>query len=75
VSRALKWGLLGLGWRSHLINEHEIHPVGVYRAECGHLLMMVPSYTIGRMRRSVNSVWTDRFPRATSMTWKNAREA
>jgi hypothetical protein len=38
---AIKWGLSTLDWRSHAIDERAYHPVGVYVAECGHLLMMV----------------------------------
>ncbi|MGH3865227.1 MAG: hypothetical protein ACRDQ4_03650 [Pseudonocardiaceae bacterium] len=30
-----------LDWRSHTINEHAEHPLGVLKAECGHLLIMV----------------------------------
>jgi hypothetical protein len=30
-----------LDFHSHAINEHAEHPLGVLRAECGHLLMMV----------------------------------
>lgn len=37
----LKWGLSVLDWQSHAIDERHYHPVGVFRAECGHLLMMV----------------------------------
>ncbi len=37
----MRWGLSVLDWRSHAINEHAEHPIGVLRAECGHLLMMV----------------------------------
>jgi hypothetical protein len=37
---AMKWGLSVLDWCSHAINERADHPIGVYVAECGHLLMM-----------------------------------
>jgi hypothetical protein len=37
----VRWGLSVLDWRSHAINEHAEHPIGVFKAECGHLLMMV----------------------------------
>jgi hypothetical protein len=37
----VKWGLSVLDWRSHAIDERAYHPVGVFKAECGHLLMMV----------------------------------
>lgn len=38
----IRWGLSVLDWRSHAIDEHRrCHPVGVYEAECGHLLMKV----------------------------------
>jgi hypothetical protein len=38
---AIRWGLSVLDWRSHAIDERRMHPIGVYKAECGHLLMMV----------------------------------
>jgi hypothetical protein len=38
---SVKWGLSVLDWRSHAINERAEHPIGVLRAECGHLLMTV----------------------------------
>ena len=38
---AIRWGLSVLDWQSHAINERAYHPVGVFKAECGHLLMMV----------------------------------
>ncbi len=38
---AIKWGLSVLDWRDHAIDECRDHPVGVFKAECGHLLMMV----------------------------------
>ena len=38
---AIRWGLSILDWRSHAIDERRHHPVGVFKAECGHLLMMV----------------------------------
>lgn len=37
----MRGGLSGRHWRSHAINEHAEHPLGVVKAECGHLLMMV----------------------------------
>jgi hypothetical protein len=37
----MRWGLSVLDWRSHAINEVGEHPLGVLKAECGHLLMMV----------------------------------
>jgi hypothetical protein len=37
----IRWGLSILDWRSHAIDERRYHPVGVFKAECGHLLMMV----------------------------------
>lgn len=36
----MKWELSVLDWRSHAIDERRYHPVGVFKAECGHLLMM-----------------------------------
>jgi hypothetical protein len=41
VSVVIKWGLSVLDWRSHAVDECGDHPIGVYKAECGHLLMMV----------------------------------
>ena len=38
---AIRWGLSILDWRSHAVNEWGDHPIGVYVAECGHLLMVV----------------------------------
>jgi hypothetical protein len=38
---AIRWGLSILDWRSHAVDERRYHPVGVFKAECGHLLMMV----------------------------------
>jgi hypothetical protein len=37
----MKWGLSMLDWRSHAINGRAEHPIGVLRAECGRLLVMV----------------------------------
>ena len=37
----MRWGLSVLDWRSHASNEPAEHPIGVLRAECGHLLIMV----------------------------------
>lgn len=37
----IKWGLSVLNWQAHAIDERRYHPVGVFKAECGHLLMMV----------------------------------
>ena len=36
-----RWGLSPLDWRSHVIDDRRDHPIGVLKAECGHLLMMV----------------------------------
>lgn len=38
---SIKWGLSVLDWRDHAINESQDHPIGVLKAECGHLLMLV----------------------------------
>lgn len=38
---AVKWALSVLDWHSHAIDERRYHPIGVYKAECGHLLMVV----------------------------------
>jgi hypothetical protein len=37
----IKWGLSVLDWRNHAIDEWADHPIGVLKAECGHLLLMV----------------------------------
>jgi hypothetical protein len=37
----IKWGLSVLDWRDHAIDAHHDHPTGVYKAQCGHSLMMV----------------------------------
>jgi hypothetical protein len=37
----VQWALSVEDWRSHAVDELGDHPSGVYRAECGHLLMMV----------------------------------
>jgi hypothetical protein len=39
----MKWGLSVLDLVWHAINERRDHSIGVYRAECGHLLPMVTS--------------------------------
>ena len=38
---AIRWGLSVLDWHSHAIDERGDHPIGVFKAECGHLLMVV----------------------------------
>ncbi len=38
---AMKWGLSPLDWRRHAVDEWADHPIGVYKAQCGHLLLMV----------------------------------
>lgn len=42
MSLAMTWGLSPLDWRSHAIDEQRNHPLSVLKAECGHLLIMVP---------------------------------
>ncbi|MGH3692637.1 MAG: hypothetical protein ACRDRX_01295 [Pseudonocardiaceae bacterium] len=37
----IKWGLSVLDFRRHAVDECAEHPIGVYKAQCGHLLMMV----------------------------------
>jgi hypothetical protein len=37
----MKWGLSVLDWHHHAVDDRADHPVGVYKALCGHLLMMV----------------------------------
>jgi hypothetical protein len=41
VVKAIKWGLSPLDWRRHAVDERRDHPIGVYVAQCGHLLLMV----------------------------------
>lgn len=41
----MKWGLSPLDWRSHAIDDQRDHPLGVLKAECGHLLMMITPCT------------------------------
>lgn len=38
---SVRWGLSVLDWHTHAIDEQADHPTGVFKAECGHLLMMV----------------------------------
>jgi hypothetical protein len=35
----VRWGLSVQDWRGHAVDELGDHPSGVYRAECGHLLL------------------------------------
>lgn len=44
---AVKWALSILDWRSHAVDEFADHPIGVYKALCGHLLMMVAELADG----------------------------
>lgn len=37
----MSWGLSILDFQAHAIDLLADHPVGVYRARCGHLLMVV----------------------------------
>jgi hypothetical protein len=37
----IKWGLSILDWRHHAIDELAHHPIGVFKAQCGHQLMTV----------------------------------
>lgn len=38
---SVRWGLSPLERRSHAIDEGREHPSGMFRTECGRLLMMV----------------------------------
>jgi hypothetical protein len=40
-ANAMKWGCSLLDWRFHAVDEMADHPKGVYRAECGHMLLAV----------------------------------
>jgi hypothetical protein len=37
----LRWGLSVLDWQAHAVDPAADNPIGVYRARCGHLLMVV----------------------------------
>jgi hypothetical protein len=37
----VKWDLSILDFAWHAIDERADHPIGVFKAECGHLLLMV----------------------------------
>jgi hypothetical protein len=39
----IRWGLSTLDWRWHAVSELADHPTGVYKAQCGALLLMVTS--------------------------------
>jgi hypothetical protein len=39
---SIQWGLTVLDWRDHAISNHHAHPTGVYKAQCGHSLMVTP---------------------------------
>jgi hypothetical protein len=39
---SIQWGLSVLDWRDHAISNHHAHPTGVYKAPCGHSLMVTP---------------------------------
>lgn len=41
MTPTLRWGLSVLDWHDHAIDDHLDHPIGVLKARCGHLLMMV----------------------------------
>jgi hypothetical protein len=49
----IKWGLSVLDWRDHAIDAHHDHPIGVYKAQCGHSLMTVTP--CGRHRAGNNA--------------------
>ncbi|MGH3540719.1 MAG: hypothetical protein ACRDQJ_20860 [Pseudonocardiaceae bacterium] len=38
---SIKWSLSVLDWRDHAIDDHHDHPAGVFKARCGHAVMMV----------------------------------
>jgi hypothetical protein len=38
---AIRWGLSTLDWRRHAVDPCANHPIGVYKAQCGHLLATV----------------------------------
>ena len=61
---AIRWGLSVLDWRSHAIDERRYHPVGVYKAECGHLLMMVTTLHEAPNGKSCEACAAQQFVRA-----------
>lgn len=55
MSVVIKCGLSPLDWRSHAVDERADHPIGVYRAQCGHLLMMITA--LPEMPGSIRPSW------------------
>ena len=60
----MRWGLSVLDWRSHASNEPAEHPIGVLRAECGHLLIMVTTLPEKPYRDPCEACAALRFDRA-----------
>lgn len=60
----MKRGRSVLDWRSHAINELAEHPIGVLRAECGHLLMVVTALHEKPYREPCEACAALRFDRA-----------
>ncbi|MGH3815073.1 MAG: hypothetical protein ACRDUV_21950 [Pseudonocardiaceae bacterium] len=63
---SIKWGLSVLDWRDHAINERRMHPIGVYKAECGHLLMMVTTLHETPYGKACEACAGQQFARAVS---------
>ena len=71
---AIRWGLSILDCRSHAINVRVDHPIGVYRAQCGHVLVMVTEL-FDRPNGALCLMCGNRRPRPPlAVTSKNARE-
>jgi hypothetical protein len=56
VNTVIKWGLSPLDWRNHAVDEWADHPIGVYRAQCGHLLMIVTALLAMPLRQAVRGM-------------------
>ena len=63
---AIRWGLSILDWRSHAINERGDHPIGVFRAQRGHLLMMVTTLHEEPFGKACEACAGEQFARAVS---------
>ena len=59
-SADLKWGISVLYWHAHAVNIGINHPIGVYVAFCGHLLMMVTKLHDAPPTRVICPVCTER---------------
>ncbi|MEA2958975.1 MAG: hypothetical protein QOJ58_4576 [Alphaproteobacteria bacterium] len=39
VNAAVRWGFSPVDWHAHAIDEHVLHPYGIYITCCGHQLL------------------------------------